>query len=219
MDLASPLRSLIPSLDSVVLEVLSGTEGTLGVSRIHRLGGRGSRAGISLVLDRLVDHGLVLAEPSNLGSVYRLNRDHVLADAVLDAFGARHEFLRRLGDACAHLEPEPVSAALFGSVARRESRPDSDIDLLIVVDDLTDTQGDAWTDQVGRLRNQVLGWTGNRLEPIVVSWTHLLELSVSSEPITRSWRDEAVTVFGTDVSNAIRLQVQRSELQRGGAIL
>ncbi len=203
MDLTSPLRSLIPSLDSVVLEVLARTEGALGVSRIHRLGGRGSRAGISLVLDRLVEHGLVLAEPSNVGSVYWLNREHVLFDAILVASNARQEFLRRLGEACSRLQPEPTTAALFGSVARRESGPDSDIDLLLVIPDTTDTQAEVWTDQLDSLRRQVLAWTGNRLEPIVVTSAHLRTLNDAGEPITRSWQDEAVTVFGTDVANAL----------------
>ena len=203
MDLTSPLRSLIPSLDSVVLEVLARTEGALGVSRIHRLGGRGSRAGISLVLDRLVEHGLVLAEPSNVGSVYWLNREHVLFDAILVASNARQEFLRRLGEACSRLQPEPTTAALFGSVARRESGPDSDIDLLLVIPDTTDTQAEVWTDQLDALRRQVLAWTGNRLEPIVVTSAHLRTLNDAGEPITRSWQDEAVTVFGTDVANAL----------------
>ena len=203
MDLTSPLRSLIPSLDSVVLEELARTEGALGVSRIHRLGGRGSRAGISLVLDRLVEHGLVLAEPSNVGSVYWLNREHVLFDAILVASNARQEFLRRLGEACSRLQPEPTTAALFGSVARRESGPDSDIDLLLVIPDTTDTQAEVWTDQLDSLRRQVLAWTGNRLEPIVVTSAHLRTLNDAGEPITRSWQDEAVTVFGTDVANAL----------------
>ena len=47
MDLAHPLSSLIPSLDSVVLEVLSGTEGALGATKIHRLGAWGSRPGVA----------------------------------------------------------------------------------------------------------------------------------------------------------------------------
>mgnify|MGYP001157631094 FL=1 len=96
MNLTSPLDSLVPSMEGVVLEVLAGTHSALGPTRIHELGHRGSRAGISLALGRLVDQGLVLAEPTNYGHTYRLNWDHVLAPAVLVAVGAREEFLRRL---------------------------------------------------------------------------------------------------------------------------
>jgi len=78
MDVSSPLRSLVPSLDSAVLDVLSRSESSFGPTQVVRQAGRGSRAGIQLVLDRLVEHGLVLAEPTNRGHMYRLNRDHLL---------------------------------------------------------------------------------------------------------------------------------------------
>ena len=138
MNLSSPVGSLIPSMDGVVLEVLAGTHSALGPSRIHALGHRGSRPGVSLALGRLADQGLVHAEPTNYGHTYRLNRDHVLAPAVLAAAEARAEFLRRLTAGCQALRPAPLSVALYGSVARRESDDASDIDLLVVVDELAD---------------------------------------------------------------------------------
>lgn len=199
MDLTAPLYSLIPSLDSAVLTVLAGTEGALGQTQIHRLAAKGTRPGLKLVLDRLIEHGLVIAEPTNHGYLYQLNRDHVLAPVVLAAAGARQEFLRRLTDGCARLRPPVVSAALFGSVARRQSQPDSDVDLLLVVPDDADTDDAAWGDQIRRLEAQVLGWSGNRLEIITVTRTHLAELVGDGEPIVGSWRADALTLTGSDL--------------------
>jgi predicted nucleotidyltransferase len=197
MDLTVPLQSLIPSVDSSALTVLAGTEGALGASQIHQLAPRGTRRGLGVVLDRLVEHGLVIAEATNHGYMYRLNRDHVLAPAVLTAAGARQEFLRRLMDGCAQLRPPVVSAALFGSVARRESGPDSDVDLLLVVADDTGTDDTTWSDQVRHLQAQVLAWSGNRLEIVTVTRTHLADLVVGDEPIVGSWRDDAMTLAGS----------------------
>lgn len=199
MDLTAPLQSLIPSVDSAALTVLAGTEGALGQSQIHRLAPRGTRRGLGVVLDRLVEHGLVIAEATNHGYMYRLNRDHVLAPAVLAAAGARQEFLRRLMDGSAQLRPPVVSAALFGSVARRQSRPDSDVDLLLVVADDTDTDDTTWSDQVRRLEAQVLAWSGNRLEIVTVTRTHLADLVAVEEPIVGSWRHDALTLAGSDL--------------------
>lgn len=199
MDLTTPLQSLIPSVDSAALTVLAGTESALGQSQIYRLAPRGTRRGLGVVLDRLVEHGLVVAEATNHGYVYRLNRDHVLAPAVLAAAGARQEFLHRLMDACARLRPLVVSAALFGSVARRQSRPDSDVDLLLVVADDTDTDEATWSDQVRHLEAQVLAWSGNRLEIVTVTRTHLADLVAAGEPVVGSWRDDALTLAGTDL--------------------
>ncbi|MBK8445559.1 MAG: nucleotidyltransferase domain-containing protein [Micropruina sp.] len=199
MNLSSPVGSLIPSMDGVVLEVLAGTHSALGPSRIHALGHRGSRPGVSLALGRLADQGLVHAEPTNYGHTYRLNRDHVLAPAVLAAAEARAEFLRRLTAGCQALRPAPLSVALYGSVARRESDDASDIDLLVVVDDTLDRHAPEWTDQTDKLTQSVRAWTGNRLEPIVMDANHLAGLAIADDPLTLSLREDAVTLVGRDL--------------------
>lgn len=207
MNLNSPIGSLIPSMDGVVLEVLAGTHSAMGPTRIHELSHRGSRPGISLALGRLVEQGLVLAEPTNYGHIYRLNRDHVLAPAVLAAVGAWEEFLRRLTTACRSLDPAPLSAALYGSVARHESGDASDIDLLIVVDETLDRHAPEWTDQTDELARRVRAWTGNRLEPIVVDANHLADLAIAGDPITLSLREEAVTLVGRDLRELLNQSI------------
>jgi predicted nucleotidyltransferase len=198
MNLSSPLSSLIPSLDAVALEVLAGTESALGASRIHQLGRRGSRQGITNALDRLVEHGLVTAEPTNHGAMYRLNREHLLTPSVLLAADARRELFRRLAAACGSFSPAPVSVSLFGSVARSDSTPDSDIDLLIVVSgDPTDV--DRWSEGLFDLTVQVDAWTGNHLAAITQTLCHLTDLVRAGEPIIDSWQEDAVTIFGSDI--------------------
>lgn len=207
MDLASPLRSLIPSLASAVLEVLAGTEFGLSASQIARLSLRGTRAGQGAVLDRLVQHGLVLADKANTGYLFRLNRAHLLTPAVLAAVGARKEILDRLTTATAALDPAPVSAALYGSFVRRLAGPDSDLDLLIILDDGFDWHADGfdwhadgWQSQLERLEQQILTWTGNRLEVLHLSRGQLADAVTVGEPLMRSLRDEAITLYGTDVA-------------------
>lgn len=213
MDLSNPLSSLIPSLDAAALEVLAGTESALGASRIHQLSGRGSRQGIVNALNRLVEHGIVAAEPTNYGSVYRLNREHVLAPAVLLAADARRTLIQRLAEACDRLSPRPLSAYLFGSVARNDANPRSDIDLLLVTDEETLTDVDGWPDQLYQLAEQVRRWTGNRLGVLAHSPGHLADLVRSHEPIVDSWRDDAITLFGPDIRTILAQTQHRSEDQ------
>lgn len=207
MDLSAPLNSLVPTLDAAVLEVLAATESSLGVSQIQRLASRGARSGINRVLTRLVEHGLVLAEPTNLGHVYRLNRGHLLADSVLSAAGARREFVRRLTQACEELRPQVISAALFGSAARGDAGPDSDVDLLLVVDD--EAQTDAWDDQLRDLEDRVLRWTGNRLECVVFTRSHLSVVVESGEPLVASLRNEAIPLTGQPLHTLLDTKVDR----------
>ena len=215
MDLTSPVGSLIPSMEGVVLAVLAGPPRALGPTKIAELAHRGSRSGVSLALDRLTEQGLVVAEPTNYGHTYRLNRDHVLAPAVLTAARAREEFLRRLTEACRSLSPEPVSAALYGSVARRESGPESDIDLIIAVDgDRLDRLEDGWARQMDEVSRRVFSWSGNRLEPIVVDVRHLLDLAAAGDPLTVSLRDEAVTLVGRDMRELLNEAIHGGRLPR-----
>lgn len=202
MDLTSPLQSLVPTLDSAVLEVLAGTESGLSATQIARLAARGSRQGQALVLDRLVEHGLVIAEPANRGYLYRLNRDHVLADAVLSACRARRTVLDRLTEAVKALEPEPAHVSVFGSFARREAGPDSDIDLLVVLPapPASDT---GWSDQLQNLADRVLSWTGNRLECLTLTVDELHAVAARGEPIVESLRDHAVKLSGAQIDTVL----------------
>jgi len=155
------------------------------------------------VLDRLTKHGLVLAEPANHGFVYRLNRDHLLAPAVFAGFEARVQLFRKLGEACANPLLGGVSAAVFGSVARRESTAESDIDLVLVIHDDVDTTLDQWIDARDDLVDQVRRWTGNSLELITVAVDHLQNLATSAEPIVAAWREEARTIFGVELASLV----------------
>lgn len=200
MDLALPLRSIAPGLDSAVLEVLCRTETGLNAVQISQLSSRGSRAGQRPVLNRLVEHGIVIADPANTGFLYRLNRDHVLAAAVLAAIDSRREVLDRLTSACCQLHPEPVHVSIFGSFARRQGGPDSDIDLMLVVNDDVDLHGASWTDQLHGLGRNVLGWTGNRLQALAFTDSRFADLVRGGEPLVTTWSADAVTLLGPDAA-------------------
>jgi predicted nucleotidyltransferase len=167
MNISSPLRSLVPSLDSAVLEVLSRSTTGLGPTQLARLAGRGTRQGIQLVLDRLVEHGLVIAEPTNRGHVYSLNREHLLTPAVLSAVRVRQELFKRLADSVSALDPAPLHASLFRSFARGDGDESSDIDLLLVLQE-GQAETPRWEAQMRDLEDHVLAWTGNRLETLTL---------------------------------------------------
>jgi predicted nucleotidyltransferase len=203
MDLSHPLRSLVPSLDVAALEVLAGTESALGTSRIRELAGRGSWSGYQKVLDRLVEHGLVLSEPTNHGYSYRLNRDHLLAPAILAAVGVRRELLKRLTVAVGALDPQPEHASVFGSLARGEGSSDSDIDLFLVMPAGYDGDLEGWQSQLQALEERVLACSGNRLEVLVLDRDQLSDAAVAVEPVLASIRAEAIGLFGADVADML----------------
>ena len=203
MDLSAPLSSLIPSLDAATLEVLAGSESAFSVTAITRLARRGTRQGHMLVLERLVRDGLVLASPANRGAMYRLNRAHLLAPMIVEAVQLRGRIIQELSEAVATLRPQPLHASVFGSFARREAGPHSDIDLLLLAPD--DMDHASWPAQIDALGAQLQAMTGNRLQCIDLTRTDLDRVVEAEEPILEQWRRDGITLLGPSLQEVIRV--------------
>lgn len=93
MDVGNPLRTMIPSVDGDLLAVLDRTSAPLSGLRVAALAQRGETR-VRAVLNRLEEHGLVIAERHGNTVSYVLNRDHLLAPAVHLLAGA----MQRLED-------------------------------------------------------------------------------------------------------------------------
>ncbi len=115
--------------------------------------------------------------------LYDVNQDHVLTSAVLQIVCARGLLFERLHDEIAGWRLGPLAAVVFGSVARGDSMPRSDIDLLIRNDNLhwphcrsgarsscrsaivrpatVDADEEEWRGQIETLSRLAFAWTGN----------------------------------------------------------
>lgn len=196
MDLGHPLAVVTPTVDGDVLAVLAGADAAFTGREVHRLVGRYSEAGVRNVLSRLVDQGIVLVERVGPSYSYRLNRDHLAAPHIIALAGLRGELNARLRARFAEWDPAPVYAALFGSVARGDMRPDSDIDLLIVRPDTVDGDDDRWADQVDRLARDVTRWTGNDTRPLEYGDTEIRRALRRGDPVLRAIRAEGLPLAG-----------------------
>src|SRR2546425_3210952 len=77
MNVAHPIRGIIPTLDAPVIEVLAGTTISLSGRGVQRRAGTGSVRGVQLVLARLLEQGLLIAEQRGGAILYVANRDHL----------------------------------------------------------------------------------------------------------------------------------------------
>jgi predicted nucleotidyltransferase len=86
-------------------------------------------------LESLRDSGVAFREIAGRAHVWRLAPEHVLRDVFVQMFRSEANSLELLtAEVETLLKPLPVKRAfLFGSVARGEGRPTSDIDLLVFV--------------------------------------------------------------------------------------
>jgi predicted nucleotidyltransferase len=198
VDSSNPLRSVAPTVDADVLVVLADTRTTLTGAQVHRLAGR-SYAQVRHALHRLVGHGLVLAEQHGQAFSYELNRDHVLAPAVMAAAGVMDTLEARLRACLSVWSPTPIAAILFGSFARRDGNVDSDIDVLIVRDDDTPEDHVAWVAQRYDLARDLERWTGNTAQIVEVPAAGLAAAVTRGDDLIDALRRDGRSLIGPDV--------------------
>ena len=150
-----------PALDGDVLSVLAGVEAEMTGRELQRVIGRGSHQGIRNAADRLAEQGVVSRRSAGNANLYRLNRDHVAASWIEGLASLPAQVLDRLRQAIDGWGQPPVLVVLFGSVARGEATPESDLDLLIVRPAGCEPDEPAWQQQLSTLQTRASAWTGN----------------------------------------------------------
>jgi predicted nucleotidyltransferase len=161
MDFRRPLQVVTPTLDGDVLNALAGAEAEMTGRELQRVIGRGSHQGIRNAADRLAEQGVVARRSVGNANLYQLNRDHVAASWIEGLASLPGQVLGRLRDAINEWEQPPLLVAVFGSVARGEATPESDLDLLVVRPAGCEADEPAWQEQLSTLQARAVAWTGN----------------------------------------------------------
>ena len=198
VDLTDPTSAVTATLDGPVLAVLALAGKPLTAGDVAAQMPRGSEVGVRRSLARLVEQGIVRATEVGRNRVHELNRDHVAAPIAELLAGLRLEVWKRLRATLKAWNPQPVYGCVFGSAARGDGGPGSDIDVLLVhppfpgdadprrrastlsaqlaayatefmSTQLTPRQAAKWRSQVDNLHDRVRAWTGNPLQAVEMS--------------------------------------------------
>jgi predicted nucleotidyltransferase len=145
-------------------------------------------------LARLADAGLVDSHRHGATHTWSANRDHLLWPAIEAAVNARTVLLDRIQHAVE--QEDGLAAYLYGSFARRESSPDSDIDVLLVFPD--DRDREHIIDVADRLGTSILTWTGNQGHINSVTRSEFADMVGRRDSIMTSLRADAVRVVGPE---------------------
>ena len=150
-----------------LLRVLVRTKGSFTGRELARLIEH-SQNQTRLALEELERNGLVVRQSAGRAYLYSADMENILVTDLLDAgFRLEDALLDRLAAVYSdEIGRDLDSVILFGSVARGEEKPESDIDLVIVVKDKADLE--STEDRVAEASAKVTRLFGNQATAIVV---------------------------------------------------
>lgn len=156
----------------------------------------------SVVIGRLVELGVVERRDVPPASLVRLAPDNLAAQTVLAIAGLRRTALDRLTASAAEIQPTPASLVVFGSFARGEADPASDLDVIAVRPPGLPSDDDGWTDSLGSWIDRTTRVVGNPVNLVEVSSEELPGLFRREG--TSLWRDaatEGVVLIGSPLTD------------------
>ncbi|GLR45600.1 hypothetical protein GCM10007880_61180 [Mesorhizobium amorphae] len=157
-----------------------------------------ARASVWSALGTLEGIGIVSSEGTGRARLYRFNDRHPLAaalEALFEQEGLRYSHIRDvIADVVSAVRPNVLAAWIYGSVARGEDRPDSDLDIAVVSS--TEKLESALQEIREALRShgEALGFN-----PSVVGLTpeDVARLSSTGDPWWKGVEADAFAVFGS----------------------
>lgn len=164
------------------------------------LAGVRSQGGAQQALAQLAQLGVLNEERIRGARLYRVNPQHHLVLCIRALFDAEQQRLSILRDLVKRsLESKGLISGvqfvvLFGSVARGEARPDSDVDLLVVTGSADSTA--AVTEALQSAAEEAARMLGVAVSPMVMALPRLRERYRAGDPLLHNIEAEGRVLLG-----------------------
>jgi predicted nucleotidyltransferase len=190
MNLSHPAFDLFGENEGRVLHRLAVlAEGASG-RRIHVLSGVNSLRTTQGILEKFARAGIVTVRALGNSHEYILNRDHALWPPIREILELPASVEQEIGRILARAFDKRVAgAALYGSFARGDANPTSDVDILILL-----AEGNLapdLVDAIDSVSNEIQKLTGNEAQILPMSKKELLRLVDQKDPLIESLRADA----------------------------
>lgn len=197
MDVSRPYRIFESGVDAEVLRVLVGSRGPMTGREVARLTRDASRMTVLRSLTRLAEIGVLDVAEAGRALMYCFNRDHLASPAIEILVSMRRRIIDTLISEVSGLDPPPVNATLFGSVARGDGDLASDIDLLIVRSPTSSRE--SWDEQIDALSTRVRRMTGNPVSIQDLDQEDLSRLARERPSVIEEIERDFVSLYGEPI--------------------
>ncbi len=204
MDLSRPFQDLLGNNTAQILRRLAMVSGELSGRRIAYLAGV-PPVSAARVLAALTEIGLVHSRYIGQSKAFQLNREHVLWPPLQAIMTSAQAVERGITDLAAELAPRGTTVAIFGSFARGEAGPASDVDIVMV--SKVHAHPDERFGLSEALNERISSMTGNTVDLIDINDDDLGGLVRADDALVGSWIEDARTLHGLDLR--ARIQTMR----------
>lgn len=195
---------------AVLRALLDTTSGFTG-NHVGRTIGMHPRSALR-ALSVLEDLGLVRRQRGGRDHIFTLNRKHFLVRrGLISIFSAERTFEETLFSTLANtLQNRVASAVVFGSVARQQEEPRSDLDLCCIVQD--DTEKETVRDVLDRGSGKLHTEYGVRLAPFVLTIEELRKKRQST--LVTNMVEHGRVIAGNDLTSILNGQTPGAKTRR-----
>ena len=195
MDYVRPVEALIPGAQGKILASCLRAGAPLTMRALARLAGVSPNQA-TVVLDHLEVLGLVQRQPAGRALLVSLVEDSPVVEALRAVDDVRGRTLTRWRERARELRPRPETLVVYGSWARGEARPGSDVDVLVVLPaELTDAAEDSYREQIAAWCAYAGRVAGLPVAPLIVATSEVGEVSAE---LTAQIARDAVLIVGAD---------------------
>jgi predicted nucleotidyltransferase len=184
-----------------ILRALLSLTSPVSGAELRSLSGVRSAGGMWTALGDLTELGIVEREATRRIQLFRINRDHDLVEPLRALFDAESRRLARLREVLEEIlrggavREHTLSIIVFGSNARGDARPGSDLDLLVV------TETGAHVERVLEVLINAIPAVqhrfGLRLSPLVLEKARVQERYRDGDPLMQNVLSDGRTLYGT----------------------
>ena len=153
---------------------------------------------------RLSEHGVVKEQAGGgRATLYTLNRNHLASDAILTLTRLRIVLIDRLKEQLGTWPIQPLHASIFGSVARGDGGPASDVDIFVVRPRAVIEDDVQWRSQIDALSDAILAWTGNPASVSEITGSDIRRLRMEQPKIVDSVIREGILLVGESATHML----------------